>query len=330
MPTIFKKKDLLYLVSQAVNESGCSILYLNNQHPFKVKISNNTESYLVKIIIYNVTHGGGRMRAANEYRIQMKEERLEQETGYKTLILGYYEPLQVFVGFDLSKHIGTPGYSASFQIKIENLERAAISGFSPYDKGNGELAIAFRPDFFIEYVRNLESLHTFGESQRDFEILEEVTKNEVVPNEEIIQQVSVPRRITVQTISKKQRDNSFRARVLRAYNYRCAFSGIQLKLVEAAHIIPVGYETSTDETSNGIVLSYIHHKAYDHGLITFNEKYKIIYNEKEIRKLEEIRLHGGWEKFKRGLRPIIDVPPAATDRPNVAYIQTANKLRGWG
>jgi putative restriction endonuclease len=329
MPTIFKKKELLYFVSQAVNESGWNIIYLNNKHPFKVKIFNNTESYFVKIIIYNITHGGGRKRATNEYRIQMKEERLEQEAGYKTLILGYYEPLQVFAGFDLSKHIGTPGYSASFQIKIENLEKASISGFSPYDKGNGEVAIAFRPDFFVEYVCNLESLHTFGESQQDFAILEEVTEKEIVPNKEIIQQVSVPRQTTVQTICKKQRDNSFRARVLRAYNYRCAFSGIQLKLIEAAHIVPVGIDTSTDETSNGIALSYIHHKAYDHGLITFNERYRIIYNEQEIRKLEEIHLHGGWDKFKRGLRSIVDVPPAVTDRPNVAYVRTANKLRGW-
>jgi putative restriction endonuclease len=215
------------------------------------------------------------------------------------------------------------------KIKENTLHKAQTNGFSPRDKGNGEIAIAFRPDFFVEYVRNLESLHTFGESQQDFAILEEVTENEIIPNEEMIQQVSVPRQMTVQTISKKQRDNSFRARVLRVYNYRCAFSGIQLKLVDAAHIVPVGYETSTDETSNGIALSSIHHKAYDNGLITFNERYQIIFNKKEIHKLKEISLDGGFDKFKRGLRPIIDVPPALTDRPNVAYIRTANQLRGW-
>src|SRR5690606_5031156 len=127
---------------------------------------------------------------------------------------------QVFAGWDVAKHLGAPGYSASFQIRRENLEQAAISGFSPCDKGNEEIAIAFRPDFFVEYVRNLEALHTFGQSQQDLAILEEVTRTEVVPNTETIQQVSAPRQAIVQTISKKQRDNSFRARVLRAYNYR--------------------------------------------------------------------------------------------------------------
>lgn len=329
MARIFKKKYLLDFVSEAINESGWNLIYLNDKHPFKVKIFNDTESYLVKIIIYNVTHGGGRMRAANEYRIQIKEPQLEQEAGYKTLILGYYEVLQVFAGFDLSKHLGVPGYSASFQIKKEILEKASLKGFSACDKGNGEIAIAFRPDFFVEYVRNLESLHTFGESQQDFAILEQVTENEIIPNEELIQQVSASRQITVQTISKKQRDNSFRARVLRAYNYRCAFSGIQLKLVDAAHIVPVGYETSTDETSNGIALSAIHHKAYDKGLITFNERYQIIFKKSEVQKLQELNLHGGLEKFIGDLRPIVDVPPAISDRPNVGYIQTANQLRGW-
>jgi predicted restriction endonuclease len=62
--------------------------------------------------------------------------------------------------------------------------------------------------------------------------LEEVTRSEVIPNKETIQQVNLQRQEVVQTISKRQRDNSFRARVLRAYNYRCAFSGIQLRLVD--------------------------------------------------------------------------------------------------
>jgi putative restriction endonuclease len=329
MATIYKKNELLYFVSEAVNESGWNIIYLNNEHPFKVKIFDDTESYFVKIIIYNISHGGGIKRAANEYRIQLKEPHLKQEIGYKTLILGYYDALGVFAGFDLLKHIGVPGYSASFQIKAENLEKASISGFSPYDKGNGEIAIAFRSDFFVEYVRNLEALHTFGESKSDFAILEEVTDNEIIPNAEIVQQVSMPRQTTVQAISKKQRENSFRSRILRAYNYRCAFSSIQLKLVDAAHIVPVSYESSTDETSNGIALSAIYHKAYDRGFITFNEKYQIIFDEIEASKLQEFNLHGGLEKFIGDLRPIIHVPPDIKDRPNVAYIKKANELRGW-
>lgn len=329
MATIYRKNDLLYFVSQAVQESGWNIIYLNNEHPFKVKIYNGDESYFVKIIIYNISHGGGRRRAANEYRIQLKEPELVPEPPYRTLILGYYGELGVFAGWDFSKHIGRPGYSASFQIKSENLNTASVTGFSPYNKGNNEIAIAFRPDFFVEYVRDLTTLHTFGEVERDFEVLNEVTQQEVTPNAETVNEVSAPRQRTLQTVSRTQRDNSFRARILRAYNYRCAFSGVQLKLVDAAHIVPVSYDGSTDETSNGIALSAIHHKAYDKGLITFNENYEIIVKREEFERLRELNLHGGADQFIAGLRPVIDVPPARNDRPNVHYVTTANQLRGW-
>lgn len=333
MSRIYKKPELLNLISQAIFECNWKVIYLNNEYPFKIKIfnDNDTDSYFVKISIYNMTHGGGKKRAKNEYRIQIKEPKFEKEQGYKTLILGYYDKLQVFAGFDISKHSGAVGYSSSFQIREECLNQASISGFSPCNKENGEVAIAFRPEIFVEYVRNLEQLHRFGEgSPQDFEILKEVTEKELVINEDIIQQVTTkPRQTVIQTISKKQRDNNFRAKILRAYNNRCAFSGIQLKLVEAAHIVPVSYETSTDETSNGIALSAIHHKAYDKGLITFDENYKIMFKESEKVKLKELNLHGGLDKFVSDLRPVVDLPPNKLDKPNIEYVKMANKLRGW-
>jgi putative restriction endonuclease len=324
------KKELLYIISQAVFDCGWNIIYLSENHPFKIRIFNEKETYLVKIIIYNITHGGGSKRSVNEYRIQMKEPNLLQEDGYKTLILGYYSKLSVFAGWDLQKHLGTPGYSSSFQIRGENLEIASISGFSPCNKENEEIAIAFRPDMFVEYIRNLEILHTFGKSQKDFSILNEITKNEIIQNNELIDQISIPSRQTVlKTISQKQRDNNFRSKILRAYNYRCAFSGMQLKLVEAAHIVPVNYEKSTDETSNGIALSTLYHRAYDKGLVMFDKQYKIVINEKEVDKLHQMNLDGGVDKFRENLRPIIDVPPSISDRPNIEYILLANRLRGW-
>jgi len=324
------KKELLYIISQAIHDCGWNVIYLSEKHPLKIKIFNGEENYFVKVIIYNITHGGGSRRSANEYRIQMKEPNLEQEPNCKTLILGYYSKLNVFAGWDIQKHLGHPGYSSSFQIREENLCTASVSGFSPCNKGNGEIAIAFKPDMFVEYVRNLEVLHTFGESSKDFSILDEITKTEISPNNELIEEISISaRKVVLRTISQKQRDNNFRSKVLRAYNNRCAFSGIQLRLVDAAHIVPVNYEKSTDDISNGIALSVIYHRAYDKGLITFDSQYKIIINEEKIEKLRQENLDGGYDKFVNGLRPIIDVPPSISDRPNVKFIELANKLRGW-
>ena len=326
MGVLLNKSDLLGLIYQAVSESGWSIIYLSKGHPFNVKVFRGSESYQLRILLYNITHGGNH-RARNEYRIQIMSP-VEMEYGIKVLILGYQEKLGVFAGWDASKH-KNPKYSASFQIKEENLEHASIKGLSLCDKGNEEVAVAFTSGFFMEYVRNLEVIHEFGRSKEDFFILEEVIKSEIEPNQEVLEKVSKQRRKALIAISQRQRDNSFRARVLRAYNNRCAFSGIQLRLVDASHIVPVSADGSTDETSNGIALSSIHHRAYDKGYITFNRKYHIITKEEEIGRLREFNLAGGLDKFLSDLRPIIDVPPSVPDRPNVNYIEKANQLRGW-
>jgi putative restriction endonuclease len=329
MPPIYKKPELLYLVAEAVSDSGWNIIYLNDAHPFKVKIFSDSESYFVKFSIYNITHGGGAKRSHNEYRIQVKEPVFEIEKGYKTLILGYFDQLQVFAGFDITKHQGPIGYSASFQIREENLLKASLNGFSACDKGNQEIAIAFKPDFFVEYVRNLESLHLFGESQRDIAVLEGIALDQDILTDEILHHFTPKRQLILQTFLRKKRESSFRARVLRAYNYRCAFSGIQLRLIDAAHIIPVSYDNSTDETSNGIALSALHHKAYDKGLVTFDESYRIVINKKEVARLKSLNLDGGWISFEKNLNSVINPPPALADRPKQQYIAIANKLRGW-
>ena len=325
----YKKKDLLHFVTEAVQECGWNVFLLNTEHPFRVKIYNEEESYQVKIIIYNLTHGGGHKRPKNEYRIQIKEPSIYEEQGCKTVILGYWAEMNVFAGFDIKKHIGEPGYSSSIQIKAENLQKSVLHGFSACDKGNGELAIAFNPNFFVEYVRNLEVLHAFGESKQDFNVLEKVTEQHLEINEEILNKVSKSRQVVVQTVSKKLRDNSFKSRILTAYNAKCAFSGMQLKLVEAAHIIPVSFDNSTDETSNGIALSALYHRAFDRGLVTINEKYQILINDNEVKKLKAAKLDSGFDKFEKNLLPMIHVPPAVNDRPNTNYIKEANILRGW-
>ncbi|RMG84257.1 MAG: HNH endonuclease, partial [Bacteroidetes bacterium] len=71
------------------------------------------------------------------------------------------------------------------------------------------------------------------------------------------------------------------------------------------------------------------HRAYDRNLVTFNENYQILHNEKEFHKLKEIGLDGGADKFISDLRAIINLPPTINDRPHIKYIRTANEIRGW-
>lgn len=327
-----RKYELLDNIVQAINESGWNVLYAGDtsQHPFLLKVYREDESYLLRIYIWNLTHGGGAARAIDEFRIQITGvDRFEQREGEKTLILGWWERVGVFAGFDFNKHNGQLGASPSIQIREENLRNALINGFSAGDKDNGEIAIAFRPDFFGEYVQDLESLHQLGESATAIEVVERVAAGDLQVNSEEVQGLSNERQTTIQTISKKLRDISFKQRVLNAYGNQCAFSGIQLKLIDAAHIFPVSEPTSTDDTSNGIALSALYHRAFDRGLVTLNEQYQIIVNEAKMDKLREIGFDGGMDTFRDNLRPVIIVPPAVNDRPNIHFVRDANILRGW-
>lgn len=327
-----KKYQLLDIIVQSINDSGWNVLYVGNisEHPFLLKIYKNDESYLLRIYVWNLTHGGGAARPKDEYRIQITgADHFEQKAGEKTLILGWWDDVGVFAGFDYTKHRGKLGFSPSMQIREEFLRKALLNGFSPCDKGNKEIAVAFRPDFFVNYVQEMEQLHGFGASKKDFTVLEEVSDNPLEVNKKLIDQVSKQRQTAVIQLSKKLRDTSFKARVLTAYGNKCAFSGLQLKLVDAAHILPVSDNRSTDDTANGIAISALYHRAYDKGLVTFNDQYQIIVNSTEMKKLKEIGFDGGMEKFLKDLRPIINVPPAISDRPNINFIQVANRLRGW-
>lgn len=327
-----RKYDLLDIVVQSINDSGWNVLYVGDitQHPFILKVYNKEERYLLRIYIWNISHGGGAARAKDEYRIQITGvNQFEQRGGEKTLILGWWNEVGVFAAFDYTKHTGKLGDSPSMQIREEYLRKALINGFSPCDKGNGEIAIAFRPNFFINYIQNLEQLHGFGTSKKDFKVLEEISAQPLEINTQLIQQVSKQRQTAIIRLTKQMRDASFTARVLTAYGNKCAFSGMQLKLVDAAHILPVSSDKSTDDTFNGIALSALYHRAYDKGLVTFNEKYQIILKTNELTKLKEIGFDGGMEEFRNNLRPIINVPPAINDRPNINFIKEANKLRGW-
>ncbi len=317
-----KKFKLLEKIIQSINEDGWNVFYLSNPqfHPFRLKIYRADESYNVKIYIWHVTHGGGLKRPAHEYRIQITGvEQFEREIGGKTLILGWWEEGGVFAGFDYNKHVRKLGFSPSIQIKEEALRKAYLNGFAPSIKENQEIAIAFRPDFLVEYLRNLESLHTFGESVEDYSVLENLSEKPTEINNEYLRRVSESRRVTVTNVTKKVRDNRFKSRVLTAYNNQCAFCGIQLRLIDAAHILPVSYEASTDETSNGLALCTLHHRAYDKALVTLNNDYQIIYSEVKMEKLQEIGLDSGMDKFIKDLRPFIHVPPAINDRPHINY-----------
>lgn len=70
----------------------------------------------------------------------------------------------------------------------------------------------------------------------------------------------------------------FRNAVLSAYNQRCCVSGLaHPKLLVASHIMPWSQdEANRLNPHNGLALSALHDKAFDLGLITIDEDYRVV------------------------------------------------------
>jgi putative restriction endonuclease len=172
-------------------------------------------------------------------------------------------------------------------------------------------------------------LHAFGQYQSDLNLLGAVAHDPYAPNDAEIEIVDVQRQTTIRSVRQSLRSSNFRARVLSAYDHQCAFCGVQLSLVQAAHILPVSHEAGTDETFNGIASCYLHHAAYDRALITFDQTYHIHLNETQFAEFMKMNRGGGADRFRENLHPIIELPADKTLRPHVGYIEIANNLRGW-
>lgn len=326
------KSKLFGAFEEAVRLCGWNILFLSNKtaHPARYRVSHDAISNRVKLYIWNITPGGNN-RPDDEYRIQITGVRkFSPEKNARNLVLGWSDDFEVFAGWDIRLHRKALGNSPSFQINEKALLQARLAGFAPYVKANGEMAIAFRPDFISTYIEFLESLHDSGKIPAEAAVLTRLSEDaEDVDEEEIDDEVAEKRKRALVSTWRSVRSNNFSRRVLTAYSRRCAMCDVQLRLIDSAHILPVDQPDSTDQTSNGVALCALHHRAYDRGLVTFDSAFKIRVNEGMVKVLKEADETGGLPAFRKALRTVMHTPPDKKDLPATKYVVKANILRGW-
>ena len=77
------------------------------------------------------------------------------------------------------------------------------------------------------------------------------------------------------------RSGAFRDQVLKTYNTTCAISGLRIEatanisLIDACHIKPFNV-SHNDHITNGIALCHNLHRAFDRGLISIEDNYRMI------------------------------------------------------
>lgn len=81
----------------------------------------------------------------------------------------------------------------------------------------------------------------------------------------------------------------FRRAVLSSYHGRCCMSGLsETRLLVASHIVPWSKDKANRlNPSNGLCLSAIHDRAFDKGLITLTDDFKVVVSEELKRNTEQ-------------------------------------------
>lgn len=328
MSATLNERQLFDLLLDSITASGWQAIAVERRKPFLFRVFKAEDSrfFNLRVYIWNCTHGGGAARAKDEYRIQLTSVVPQVKPGELTLLLGWHSGYGVFVAFDISKHAGQASASPSIQVKEATLSAAHSKAFSAYDRANGEIAVAFRPEFLIDYALDSQRLHGAASDPKALAALESL---DTTPEEDIDKIKNVERRSVISTIKRKYREHDFRNRVLTAYSHRCAMCGVQLQLVEAAHILPVAAEKSTDDTSNGIALCKLHHAAFDRNLVSFDESYRVELSNAEEARLAAENLAGGFKDFKKQIKTAILLPADKRDYPSPFFIKEGRRIRSW-
>ncbi|MCP4298067.1 MAG: HNH endonuclease [Proteobacteria bacterium] len=160
----------------------------------------------------------------------------------------------------LGRTSGSVGYKlANFASLDESLDRKGASNVSKLDKMVWK---EFMDDWeemaFFSEKRALEVRHNNIDLSKDFNIHHGKTNESLVKT--------------------RVNQNFFRKMILSGYNSKCCITGLPIeKLLIASHIIPWSEDPKNRlNPQNGLCLNALHDKAFDSGLISIDESYRVI------------------------------------------------------
>lgn len=316
-------------VLSAISASGAQGTLISSirSHPRVFRVVRSRLSYDIWVYIWTVTHGGA-TRSEDEFRIQMTsvQSPLPTNPDGPTILVGWDEERGVFAGFDFLRHQTFTQGSPSVQVPLGVLREAQAAGISIARKSNEEITYAFTPENFLAYAEGAQAYHQEG--ARAQAVLRQVIAE---PQARVdLAQLPAGRRRVIQEVATLSRDSRFRNSVLDAYGHKCAVTGIQLGLLDAAHILAVGAERSHDGITNGLALSPTYHRAYDSALIYLTEDFVMRINLRRAARLRSDGKIDGLDSFERTLGRRIHLPADERLYPDREMIRLSNALRGIG
>lgn len=170
----------------------------------------------------------------------------------------------------------------------ERLRAFNISGLVNYSKLDKEI--------FDEFVNNWEALVSVSQNILDrlntdkgiklLKPIEETAEKDIIAEFSKLSKLPTEKQASVNI---RIRQSFFRRAVLSNYDNKCCISGLDIpELLIASHIIPWKKEEhSRIDPQNGLLLSAIHDKAFDLGLITITPDFRVRISKKLFRAKSE-------------------------------------------
>ena len=324
---ILSHLELKYLLIDSLKSYSEDTTYLSGENPYKFSINRKVHY----IFIHNVHDSGSGRTNEDECRIQFGRSQsflAAKNSGLPVLFLGYYAKHNVFTAWDPSvqtKRIHTRKVISIYS-RFSVQERAARQGIAVYMNGNDQRVITFRPEHLGLYIENFQSMHRADEQA----LLQLAAASDAASTttSDTGESIEIDREKYTITHRGFRRSPDFARVVLAAYGDACAMCGMQLELVQAAHIVPHSHDKGTDDSNNGVCLCALHHKAFDDGLVYMDTRYALHVNNARIQYLQKVNRLNGKQQFVECLRTSIDLPADLEHHPSKEAIVLSNQIRG--
>ena len=234
--TILNKTDLFYSLFDTFRQHTDMVYFAGGDNPYRFSFKGR----FVSVFIGNL-HSTKRVDP-DEYRIQCPGN-LPVTLGTSKLrgdlvsVLGFSQDTHTFSAWDPERFLARNSGVRRFSVytRLSRMQEAVVRGLAMYTDTDGQIVISFRPDLIGLYVENATILHQVP--ARTLQRISE-TYGKAQSGQPPTRPIMVNRKRIQVTNTIYSRSPQFRQVVLGAYAHRCAMCGIQLELVDAAHIVP--------------------------------------------------------------------------------------------
>lgn len=324
---ILNPTDLRYLLIDSLKKYSSNTNFLSGQNPYRFSI--NQKSFY--ILIKNVHESGEGRPNEDECRIQIsksKEFNKALISNQPVIVLGYFHDFKVFTAWNPFLMVDRFNKKESISVysRFNIQKKASQFGISNYVDSNKQSIISFSPEYLGLYLENFEFIHNLNND----ELLELIKKSDDTNIDNSYEEINFNENKFTITHTRYFRDENFRKTIYEAYGNKCAMCGMQLGIIEAAHIIPFSDEEGNNEIDNGICLCPLHHKAYDSGIIFFNEDFEILLNGEKVNYLIKMGLDSGLNNLEKISFKKLNLPDNPFFTPDPIKIKIANQKRGIG